>query len=114
MTSAQFWAYLSPQNATGQAVTRWEIRLAQEGGSWAGTLTSEGPREPLQTPELSGLFTVRVTASGPGFAERELQPLPDSEPEIGCNDNCAAMIGIVADEDGGGARYWTVSDALCR
>lgn len=110
---AQFWAYVSPQNDTAEWVTKWEVRLEQTDGNWAGTITSERPQEILQTPELSGVFNVRVTASGPKFGPTTLDPLPDSKPDIGCNSNCAAMVGIVATADGDGANYWTTWDAIC-
>ena len=110
---AQFWAYVSPQHETEQNVTRWEVKLEQKDGNWSGSISSDEPEKILQTPNLAGVFTVRVTASGPLFAEKQLTNLPDSKPDIGCNSNCFAMVGIVATEDGQSAHYWTVWDAFC-
>jgi hypothetical protein len=110
---AQFWAYISGQNETPKRVTSWEVRFEQEGGNWVGTITSDNPHEILQTPELSGLFRVKVKAWGPEFGPTELTPLPDSKPNIGCNVNCASFVGIVASPDALGANYWTVWDAIC-
>ncbi|HEV7814234.1 MAG TPA: hypothetical protein VGP06_03935 [Janthinobacterium sp.] len=70
----------------------------------------------MQKPNLSGEFTVKVTASLNGTTpiDLTLQPSPDSQRNVGCNSNCAAMIGIVASEDGKSATYWTVWDAMCK
>lgn len=108
---AVFWAYISPMNDTEKAVTKWSVTLSH--GNWSGTITSENPQHQLQTRGLSGLFDVVVTASGPNLPEQKLTPLKDSKPNIGCNSNCAAMVGIVATPDGKGANYWTVWDAFC-
>ncbi len=110
---AQFWAYVSPQNDTATAVTKWSVTLQHMGSNWTGTITSDNPTQQLQTPNLSGIFHVTVKASGPKFSETTLGPLPDSQANIGCNSNCAAMVGIVATADGTGANYWTVWDAFC-
>lgn len=110
---AMFWAYVSPQQETDKYVTKWSVTVQQKDGNWAGTITSDNPDQQLQTPELSGIFKVIVRASGPKFAEKILTPLPDSKADIGCNSNCAGMIGIVATADGTDANYWTVWDALC-
>jgi hypothetical protein len=110
---AKFWAYISPQNNTAEAVTSWRVVLQQQGGNWQGEITSQNPHQILATPGLSGVFNVTVTASGPGFPETTLTPQPDSKPDVGCNANCHAMIGIVATPDGKGANYWTVWDAFC-
>ncbi len=110
---AQFWAYISPQHETSKNVTKWEVVIEQQDGNWAGKITSDAPQQHLKTPGLSGIFKVTVKASGPNFAETTLTNLPDSKPDIGCNSNCFGMVGIVADEDGKGAKYWTVWDAFC-
>lgn len=110
---AQFWAYVSPQNNTAKFVTYWSVTIQQVDGNWSGRITSENPMEILQTPDLSGIFNVIVEASGPNFSLTKLTPLSDSKPNVGCNSNCAAMVGIVATADGDGANYWTVWDALC-
>jgi len=109
---AKFVAYISPQNQTTTKVTRWVIHIKQRDGSWEGTLSSDGPRS-LQTPGLSGVFDVKVVASGPGFAQKQLSPTPWSRADVGCNSNCSAMIGIVANSSGNDANYWTVWDAIC-
>jgi len=110
---AQFWAYISPQNNTEQAVTKWQVTIEQADGNWTGTITSDNPQQQLKTPNLSGLFNVKVTGSGPKMPQKQLTPQSGSKPNIGCNSNCAAMVGIVATPDGTGANYWTVWDALC-
>lgn len=110
---AQFWTYISPQNETASRVTEWHVQIEQANGEWRGDIDSTNPRQKATTPGLSGKFNLVVTASGPNFPKTTLSPLPDSQPDIGCNSNCAAMIGIVANEAGTGAHYWTVWDALC-
>ncbi len=110
---AQFWAYISPQNNTEENVTKWEVRLEQQDGNWTGVITSANPQQILQTPNLSGLFNVAVIASGPKFGSKRLTPQSGSKPNIGCNSNCAAMVGIVSNPDGTDANYWTVWDAFC-
>ena len=109
---ARFWAYISPQNNTSAVVTKWSVTLQQLNGNWAGTITSDDPQQQLQTPGLSGVFKVIVTASGPNFGPVTLAPKPGSQADVGCNSNCAAMVGIVADPVGGGAQYWPVWDAF--
>jgi hypothetical protein len=110
---AQFWAYISPANNTAQVVTKWSVKLEQEGGNWTGTITSDAPYTNLHTPNLSGLFRVTVTASGPNLPETQLTPQSGSNANIGCNSNCASMVGIVATPDGKSANYWTTWDAFC-
>jgi hypothetical protein len=111
---AQFWAYISPQNDTPKFVTKWAVSLEQKDGNWRGTITSDKPYEILQTPNLSGLFNVVVFASGPKFAWRQLTVVDWSPADIGCNSNCASMVGIVATPDGSSANYWTTWDAVCK
>jgi hypothetical protein len=108
---AQFWVHISPQHGTEQYIQQWEVRF--QSSDWTGSITSDNPQEILQTPGLSGVFEVIVIASGPTLPRTHLTPLPDSKPQIGCNGNCAAMVGIIAGADGGEAHYWTVWDALC-
>jgi hypothetical protein len=108
---AVFWAYISPMNNTAKAVTKWSVTISQ--GSWSGTITSDDPQQQLQTRGLSGVFDVAVTGSGPNLPEQKLTPQQGSQPNIGCNSNCAAMVGIVATPDGKGANYWTTWDAFC-
>lgn len=110
---ARFWAYISPQNNTSAVVTKWSVTLQQLNGNWTGTITSDNPEQQLQTPGLSGIFKVTVVASGPGFGPVTLAPMSGSQADVGCNSNCAAMVGIVANADGKGAQYWTVWDAFC-
>ena len=110
---AQFWAYVSPQHETSKYVTKWQVRIEQTDGNWAGIIDSDNPEKILQTPELSGIFKVTVRASGPEFEEKELSAKPGSKPDIGCNSNCTAMVGIVATEGGADANYWTTWDAIC-
>ncbi len=111
---AQFWAYISPMNDTAKYVTKWSIKLEQRDGNWSGTITSENPYQTLQTPNLSGIFNVVVWASGPKLKWQQLSVVQWSPADIGCNSNCASMVGIVATPDGSGANYWTTWDAVCK
>jgi hypothetical protein len=110
---AQFWAYISPQHETEKNVTKWMVKFEQKDGNWSDFIDDKDPTKIVKTPNLSGIFNVIVTASGPQFAEKRLTNLPDSKPDIGCNSNCFAMVGIVATADGKDANYWTVWDAFC-
>jgi hypothetical protein len=111
---AQFWAYISPQNDTSTWVTEWSVTISEKTGDWSQTITSNDPYEVIQTPGLSGVFDVEVMVSGPNITTtRRIGCLPDSHADVGCNSNCAAMIGIVASQDGTDAHYWTVWDAKC-
>ncbi len=111
---AQFWAYISPQNKTAKRLVAWRVDLSND--SWKGSIDSDNPQAHLQTPNLSGIFDVKVTAclDGATAVELTLQPSPGSQPRIGCDVNCAAMIGIVVSEDGRSATYWTTWDAMFR
>jgi hypothetical protein len=112
---AQFWAYISSQNETEKYVKDWSVKFEQQDGNWSGTITSDNPYVNLQTPGLSGLFNVTVTATvGAVLQPRTLSPQAGSKPNIGCNSNCAAMVGIVATPGGANAEYWTVWDAYCK
>lgn len=108
---AVFWAYISPQNNTGQVVTDWSVTISQ--GPWSGSITSADPQQQLQTPGLSGIFQVVVTGAGPSMPPQQLSPQSGSKADLGCNNNCAAMVGIVANSQGDSASYWTVWDAFC-
>ncbi|HEX6373573.1 MAG TPA: hypothetical protein VF006_31900 [Longimicrobium sp.] len=111
---AQFWVYVSSANNTQAAVTRWSVSLESSDGRWSATITNDSPSKAVQTPGLSGIFLVKVTGSGPKMSQRELTPLAGTRPGIiGCNSNCASMVGIVADPGGTDAHYWTTWDALC-
>lgn len=108
---ASFWAYISPQNNTAAVVTQWSVTISQ--GSWNGTISSANPTEQLQTPGLSGIFSVEVTGSGPNMPKQQIQVQAGSNPDVGCNANCASMVGIVANIAGDSAQYWTTWDAFC-
>jgi hypothetical protein len=110
---AYFWVYLSPQGNTAEIVKDWTVTLTQ--GDWTGSISSDQSPPTLQTDGMSGEFDVRVVwrQSATEPMDVQLDPLPDSNPNIGCNDNCAAMIGIVAESDTE-AHYWTVWDAFCK
>ena len=108
---AQFWAYVSPSNNTAAFLTSWAVIVSQ--GDWSGLITSSDPQQQLQTPNLSGIFDVAVVAAGRGFGAQALSPTSYSKPNIGCNSNCAAMIGLVANPDCTDANYWTTWDAVC-
>ena len=112
---ALFWAYISPSNDTEKYVKDWAVKLEQQNGNWSGTITSKDPHANLQTPNLSGVFNVTVTAKvGAVLQPQKLKPQTGSKPTVGCNSNCAAMVGIVAAPGGASAHYWTVSDAYCK
>lgn len=114
---AQFWGYVSGMQHTPEVVTKWRITLRHKQSDWMGVISSNDHpnKEMLKTPGLSGEFTVEVIACGPGFSERRLELLDDPtiphNPCISCRDDNAGMIGIVADENGRGAKYWTISNA---
>jgi hypothetical protein len=109
---AQFWAYVSPSNNTAACLTSWAVIVSQ--GDWSGMITSADPQQKLQTPNLSGIFDVAVVAAGRGFGAKALTPTSYSKPNIGCNSNCAAMIGLVANPGCTDANYWTTWDAVCQ
>lgn len=115
---AQFWVYLSPQNNTAQIVKGWSVTLSQ--GNWSDSITSENPTKQIQTPNLSGLFDITITELD--FSTHPprtiaIPALPPSTNQIGCNANCASMIGIVANAHsllgGPNAQFWTTWDAMC-
>lgn len=114
---AQFWVYLSPQNNTSKMITTWQVHFSQ--GNWSGTISSKNPTQQLQTPELSGVFDIKIEVlSGSTGTWREVPPQAGSKNEIGCNSNCASMVGIVADNTNPppgsiNAHFWTTWDALC-
>jgi hypothetical protein len=109
---ARFWVYKSPEGQTSEQITHYKVVFSQ--GDWYGVLHSAEPEAILQTPGLSGEFEVKAFAVGPGgpsYDHPPLTPLPDSDANIGCNESCAAMVGLVAADEG--QHYWTVSDAVC-
>lgn len=109
---AYFWVYISPQDDTKDIVKDWTVTLTQ--GNWTGSISSDQDPPTLQTDGLSGEFDVRVEwRQPPNELVVDLEPCADSKPNIGCNDNCAAMIGIVA-QGPDTACYWTVWDAFCK
>ena len=112
---AQFWVYVSPSNDTARYLNKWQVKIEQQDESWSGIITSENPRQSLQTPGLSGIFKLTVVAElYNGAVAIQLQPQAGSQSDVGCDANCAAMIGIVLAPGGGIAKYWTVWNAFCR
>lgn len=116
---ASFWVYISPQNNTDEAVKEWSVTLSQ--GNWSGTIDSNNPTKQLQTPNLSGVFTIEISQTD--FSTNPprkvaIPPMEGSKNEIGCNANCASMVGIVANKEaklgGSNAKFWTTWDALCK
>lgn len=114
---AQFWVYLSPQNNTAEVLKTWSVTISQ--GNWKGTITSDNPTAQLQTPGLSGTFTVEATtlsySTNPPMTV-QIPPQDGSSNEIGCNSNCASMVGLVAvpgNLGGSPAQFWTTWDAMC-
>lgn len=114
---AQFWAYISPHNNTAQHIGKWRVTLSQ--GNWKDSIDSDNPTKQLQTPNLSGIFEVKVEVfSGSTNSWREVPSAEGSKNEIGCNSNCSSMVGIVADSTTPmpgsiNAHFWTTWDALC-
>lgn len=116
---AHFWVYLSPQNNTAEVVKGWKVTFSQ--GNWSDSITYEKPTKQIQTPGLSGLFDIKITeldySTNPP-REVDIPPKEGSPNQIGCNMNCASMVGIVADESpligGPNARFWTTWDAFCK
>jgi hypothetical protein len=115
---ARFWVYLSPQNDTSKMISTWRVTFSQ--GNWADSITSEDPTKQIQTPNLSGMFDIKVELlSGSTGTWRQIPPQEGSNYEIGCNSNCASMVGIIADSTSPApgainAHFWTTWDALCR
>lgn len=110
---AQFWVHVSEDNDTFEVLTDWQVTIRHHYENWSGTIASDKPTKILQTPNLSGIFHVTVTAKiGKEPITREIEPLEGSNRNIGCNSNYAAMIGIEALPSGADARYWTVWDAV--
>ncbi len=116
---AQFWVYLSPQNDTSKMITNWKVIFTQKDNNWVGEINSENQTQQLQTPELSGIFQIKVEVlSGSTGQWQEIPPMEGSRNEIGCNSNCASMVGIVADSTHPpigsiNAKFWTTWDAMC-
>lgn len=115
---AQFWVYLSPDNNTAKMIGTWRVTFSQ--GNWIGTISSENPTQQLQTPNLSGIFEIKVELlSGSTGTWRQIPPQQGSTNEIGCNSNCSSMVGIVADSTNPApgainAHFWATWDALCK
>lgn len=115
---AQFWVYLSPQNDTAKMITKWRVTFSQ--GNWSDSISSDNPTKQIQTLNLSGIFEIKVELlSGSTGTWRQIPPQTGSNNEIGCNSNCASMVGIVADSTHPligaiNAHFWTTWDAMCR
>ena len=112
---AQFWVYLSPQNDTAKMIGQWRVTFSQ--GNWKDMISSENPTKQLQTPGPSGIFDIKVELlSGSTGTWREIPAQEGSRNQIGCNSNCASMVGIVADSTHPApgainAHFWTTWDA---
>lgn len=110
---AQFWVFLSDENETTKLISDWEVVFRHHYENWSGTISSEKPHKILQTPNLAGIFHVTVKARIVNQKEfSEIEPHVGSNRNIGCNSNCAAMVGIIASACGTKAGYWTVWDAV--
>ncbi len=115
---AQFWVYLSPQNNTQEMISTWRVTFSQ--GDWSGVISSENPTKQIQTPNLSGIFNVKVELlSGSTATWREVPVQAGAKSDIGCNSNCSSMVTIVADSTSPApgainAHYLTTWDALCK
>lgn len=111
---AQFWVNLPEENGAAEKIVEWQVVFRHHYENWSGAISSESPRKILQTPNLGGIFHVKVLARLADEAEMtEIEPQTGSNRNIGCNSNCAAMIGITLTADGENAEYWTVWDAIC-
>jgi hypothetical protein len=111
---AYFWVYLSPQGNTKDIVKDWTVTLTQ--GNWSGSINSSQNPPVLQTDGLSGDFDLRVEwrPEPTEPLQIEVQPCDGTKPGIiGCNVNCASMIGLLA-ESKEKACYWTTWDAFCK
>ncbi|WP_299063552.1 hypothetical protein [uncultured Polaribacter sp.] len=115
---AQFWVYISPQNDTANVVKGWSVTFSQ--GSWSDTITSENPTKQIKTPNLSGDFTIEITALNTSTNPPMRVNVPaqsGSRNVIGCNSNCASFVGLIADEKplmgGVNVKFWTTWDAMC-
>lgn len=114
---ARFWVYLSPQNDTAKQIQQWRVTFSQ--GNWSDVISSDDPAHQIQTPKLSGTFDIKVELlSGSTGTWRQIPAQQGSNNEIGCNINCASMVGIVADSTmpapgAINAHFWTTWDALC-
>jgi hypothetical protein len=101
---AYFWVY--PKD-----VKDWTVTLTQ--GSWSGSMSSDGPQN-LQTDGMSGNFDIQAERrEPPSDVVIPIEPCDGGEPVIGCNENCASMITLVAkspDE----VCYVTTWDAFCK
>lgn len=115
---AQFWVYISPQNDTVKMITTWRVTFSQ--GNFMDSISSENPTKQIKTPNLSGIFDIKVEVlSGSTGTWREIPPQEGSRNQIGCNSNCASMVGIVADSTSPApgainAHFWTTWDAMCK
>ncbi len=115
---AQFWVYISPQNDTVKMITQWRVTFSQ--GNWSQMISSDNPTQQIKTPGLSGVFDIKVeTLSGSTGTWRAIPAQQGSENKIGCNANCASMVGIVADSTSPApgainAHFWTTWDAFCK
>jgi hypothetical protein len=115
---AQFWVYLSPDNNTANVVKGWSVTFSQ--GNWHDSITSENPTKTIQTPNLSGMFNIKVQEMDYSTNPPRMVDIPATPPSnntIGCNSNCASFVGILADAKpkmgGPDATFWTTWDALC-
>jgi hypothetical protein len=115
---AQFWVYLSPQNETSKMISTWRVTFSQ--GNWSDSISSENPTKQIHTPNLSGIFDIKVELlSASTGTWRQIPPQAGSYNEIGCNSNCASMVGIVAGSTKPpigaiNAHFWTTWDAMCK
>jgi len=115
---AKFWVYISPQKNTAEVVQNWIVTFSQ--GKWKESITSKNPTKTIQTPNLSGEFNLIITKSDASNKLPITVNIPALSPSkniIGCNSNCASMVGIIAHEDSSfcsvNARFWTTWNALC-
>jgi hypothetical protein len=106
---AQFWVDVA--NDAKPFITTWKVTISNN--DWSGAVSSDNPREILKTPGLSGDFNVSVWAEGPDFDWQELSAGEGCQANIGCNSNCASMVGLSTSPDGKSANYCTTWDAAC-
>jgi hypothetical protein len=111
-SGATFWVYVSPQNQTAKFIRHWRVEISRSG--WRRVISSENPQVQVHAPRLAGEFAVKVLASGPKFQHQQLPVQPGGRASLMCSSNCDCVVGIIANQDGVGGVYWTVSDAICR
>ena len=105
-------------NQTKEQLKGWAVTFSQ--GNWSDSITSNNPTKTIKTPNLSGTFNLEVTKIDTSTLPPRVINIPAAKHSsniIGCNTNCASMVGIVAQADpafgSANAEFWTTWDAMC-